>query len=149
VQAFQRLHRGYLIRQFYCFRSSPRGLVGVMALGASIPYRVADLWQTPTRNRNSAPSNRTEPISAESVTARSWLTALPSRIDADERACATANGPTLVLPLPADAGLNQVVETTATPSSARETFIGRGKPDQVNVEENLNFSLESLDLFAL
>jgi hypothetical protein len=26
VQAFQRLHRGYLIRQFYCFRSSPRGL---------------------------------------------------------------------------------------------------------------------------
>jgi hypothetical protein len=39
---------------------------------------------------------------SRSVTARSLLTALPSRIDADELTFATADGPTFFQPLPVD-----------------------------------------------
>jgi hypothetical protein len=63
------------------------------------------------------------------------LTALPARIDADELAFAPADGPTFFELLSVDGDSIQVVETTATPSSARETFIGRGKPDQVFLDE--------------
>jgi len=58
------------------------------------------------------------------------LTALPSRIDADELAFRHGRRTDILLAAASGWRLKQVVETTATPSSARETFIGRGKPDQ-------------------
>lgn len=57
VQAFQRLHRGYFFRLFYCLRSSPRGSgVSVAHAHHPLPHR-GPMTKLPTQNRNSAPPN--------------------------------------------------------------------------------------------
>lgn len=111
-------------------------------LEAPVRYRIADLLtnsliETRTLRRRTDRADR-----SRSVTAWSRLTALPSRIDADELTFATADGPPFFQPLPVGDQI-QVAETTATPSSARETSIGRGKPDQVLSKKFQIFLLQS------
>jgi hypothetical protein len=83
--------------QFICFtvlESSPRGFGVSDGARRAGPYRIADLWQTlPYRNRTLRRRTNRADLS-RSVTARCLLTALPSRIEADELAFAPADGPT-------------------------------------------------------
>jgi hypothetical protein len=69
-------------------------------LEAPVRYRIADLLtnsliETRTLRRRTDRADR-----SRSVTAWSRLTALPSRIDADELTFATADGPPFFQPLP-------------------------------------------------
>jgi hypothetical protein len=147
VQAFQRLHRGYLIRQFYCFRSSPRGPGVSVGVQSTDPLPHRGPMSTPLRETaNSAPSNgpsrsRRTRYNAISVD-RAPLT---GRCRTNRRS-----------PRPTDRQyfsrcLRTEIKTGGGDNShslfSRETFIGTGKRDQVIVGQKLIFSLAPVGLF--
>jgi hypothetical protein len=130
VQAFQRLHRGYSIHLVYCFREQSASVWrGWRRLAhRSLPHR-GPMTNSPLSKPNSAPSNG--PSRSQQIR---YCAVSVNRAPLTDRSRRTGlcHDRRTDISLAAASGrrLQQVVETTATPSSARDTIIGRGTRDQ-------------------